>query len=222
MCYLLFWYHVLTCVSVNWSFAASSILSCTLKYFCLSKLFSSVWSWWSVNAVLAFLCFLLGGELIVDDDDSFASSSLTPEMKKLKPLIYNYYSIVSHWIFTAIYKSSLGHSRSMGFYIYFFYLPSRCIPPSRDFLLFPRRWEADIYIYNLYFWSLRADETPLAGDNFASFLDWSTPRKSRAHEELVENRASTTPRKFPFPLKWLHTQGIPKWNWNPSKIGKHF
>uniref|UniRef100_A0A8C9ML77 Uncharacterized protein n=1 Tax=Serinus canaria TaxID=9135 RepID=A0A8C9ML77_SERCA len=39
--YLLFWYHVFTCVSVRLREAASSILSCTLRYFCLSKLRSS-------------------------------------------------------------------------------------------------------------------------------------------------------------------------------------
>ena len=50
--YLLFWYQVLTCVSVRLSFAASSIRSWTLRYFCLSKLVSRVWSWWSVKAVL--------------------------------------------------------------------------------------------------------------------------------------------------------------------------
>ncbi|MPC83653.1 hypothetical protein E2C01_078368 [Portunus trituberculatus] len=35
--------------------------SCTLRYFCRSKLFSSVCSWWSVKAVRAFRCFLHGG-----------------------------------------------------------------------------------------------------------------------------------------------------------------
>ena len=57
--YLRFWYHVLTCVSVRLSLAASSILSCTLRYFCRSKLFSKVCNWWSVNAVRAFRCFLV-------------------------------------------------------------------------------------------------------------------------------------------------------------------
>ena len=46
--YLLFWYHVFTCVSVRLREAANSILSCTLRYFCLSKLRSSWASWWSV------------------------------------------------------------------------------------------------------------------------------------------------------------------------------
>ena len=56
--YLLFWYQVFTWVSVRLSLAASSILSWTERYFCLSKLDSRVWSWLSVKAVLAFLCFL--------------------------------------------------------------------------------------------------------------------------------------------------------------------
>ena len=55
--YLLFWYQVFTWVSVRLSLAASSILSWTDKYFCLSKLVSKVCSWESVNAVRAFLCF---------------------------------------------------------------------------------------------------------------------------------------------------------------------
>ena len=55
--HLLFWYQVFTCVSDRFSFAANSILSCTLRYFCLSKLFSKLFNWWSENAVLAFLCF---------------------------------------------------------------------------------------------------------------------------------------------------------------------
>ena len=38
--------------------AASSILSWTDRYFCLSKLDSRVCNWLSVKAVLAFLCFL--------------------------------------------------------------------------------------------------------------------------------------------------------------------
>ena len=78
--YLLFWYHVFTCVSVSCSFAASSILSCTLRYFCRSKLFSRVCSWWSVKAVRAFRCFLLCAELSVLDEELFGSSSLPPEI----------------------------------------------------------------------------------------------------------------------------------------------
>lgn len=62
--YLLFWYHVFTCVSVKLSLAANSILSCTLKYFCRSKLFSNVCNCKSVNAVRAFRCFLLKDELV--------------------------------------------------------------------------------------------------------------------------------------------------------------
>lgn len=77
---LLFWYHVFTCVSVKLNFAANSILSWTLRYFCLSKLFSNVCSWRSVNAVLAFLCFLF----IVppDDFDEFKESSPPWPVKK--------------------------------------------------------------------------------------------------------------------------------------------
>ena len=45
-------------MSVRLSLAANSILSWTDRYFCLSKLDSRVWSWLSVKAVLAFLCFL--------------------------------------------------------------------------------------------------------------------------------------------------------------------
>lgn len=55
--YLLFWYHVFTCVSVRLREAANSILSCTLRYFCLSKLRSSWASWWSVKAVRALRGF---------------------------------------------------------------------------------------------------------------------------------------------------------------------
>lgn len=57
--YLLFWYQVFTWVSDKLSFDASSMRSCTLRYFCRSKLFSKELSWWSVNAVLAFRGFLL-------------------------------------------------------------------------------------------------------------------------------------------------------------------
>lgn len=81
--YLLFWYHVFTCVSVSCSFAASSILSCTLRYFCRSKLFSRVWSWWSVNAVRALRCFLLCAEPKELEDELLGSSSLPPEIAKL-------------------------------------------------------------------------------------------------------------------------------------------
>lgn len=55
--HLLFWYQVLTCVSVRFRDAASSILSCTLRYFWRSKLRSSWASWWSVKAVRAFRGF---------------------------------------------------------------------------------------------------------------------------------------------------------------------
>lgn len=81
--YRLFWYHVLTCVSVKLNFAANSILSCTDKYFCLSKLFSNVCSWRSVNAVLAFLCFLLS-ELPDPFEEFNDSSPVCPAKKKNK------------------------------------------------------------------------------------------------------------------------------------------
>lgn len=55
--HLLFWYQVFTCVSVRFSLDASSMRSWTLRYFCLSKLFSRLFNWWSVKAVLAFLGF---------------------------------------------------------------------------------------------------------------------------------------------------------------------
>jgi hypothetical protein len=72
--YLLFWYHVLTCVSLRFNLLASSIRSWTLRYFWRSNDFSRVWSWWSVNAVRAFRCFLLS------PDDPFLnpSSSFPP------------------------------------------------------------------------------------------------------------------------------------------------
>lgn len=78
--YLRFWYHVLTCVSVSCNCLARSILSCTLRYFCRSKFFSRVCSWWSVNAVRALRCFLLC-ELLNEFDGPFGSSSLPPAQK---------------------------------------------------------------------------------------------------------------------------------------------
>jgi len=45
-------------VSVSPSLAASSILSWTLRYFCLSNVFSRELSWWSVKAVRALRGFL--------------------------------------------------------------------------------------------------------------------------------------------------------------------
>jgi len=59
LAHLRFWYHVLTCVSLRFSLDASSMRSCTLRYFCRSKLCSSVFSWWSVNAVLALRVFFV-------------------------------------------------------------------------------------------------------------------------------------------------------------------
>lgn len=78
--YLRFWYQVFTCVSLRFSLFASSIRSWTLRYFCRSKLFSSVCSWWSVNAVRAFLCFLLSPLI----PSRTSESSLAPEMKWYK------------------------------------------------------------------------------------------------------------------------------------------
>ena len=56
--HLLFWYQVLTCVSLRPSLAASSRRSCTLRYFCRSKLRSRHRSCWSLKAVLALRGFL--------------------------------------------------------------------------------------------------------------------------------------------------------------------
>lgn len=55
--YLLFWYQVLTWVSLSCSEAASSIRSWTLRYFCFWKLLSSLDSCWSLNAVRALRGF---------------------------------------------------------------------------------------------------------------------------------------------------------------------
>ncbi len=60
--YLLFWYQVFTCVSVRLRRAASSMRSCTLRYFCRSKLLSRELSWWSVNAVRALRGFFAFNE----------------------------------------------------------------------------------------------------------------------------------------------------------------
>ena len=57
--YRRFWYHVFTWVSERFRRAASSIRSCTLRYFCRSKLFSKQFNCWSVNAVRALRGFLL-------------------------------------------------------------------------------------------------------------------------------------------------------------------
>lgn len=56
-CYLLFWYQVLTWVSLSCSEAASSMRSWTLRYFCFWKLLSSLDSCWSLNAVRALRGF---------------------------------------------------------------------------------------------------------------------------------------------------------------------
>ena len=82
--YLLFWYQVLTWVSVRLSLAASSSRSWTLRYFWRSKLFSNVCSWWSVNAVRALRCLRLH-----DDgdgcDDVGRDEDLTPPPDALFP-----------------------------------------------------------------------------------------------------------------------------------------
>ena len=57
--YLLFWYHVFTWVSESPNLVANSILSWTLRYFCLAKCFSKLFNCWSVKAVLAFRGFLI-------------------------------------------------------------------------------------------------------------------------------------------------------------------
>ena len=59
LAYLRFWYHVFTCVSDRFRRAANSIRSCTLRYFCRSKLCSREVSCWSVKAVRALRAFLL-------------------------------------------------------------------------------------------------------------------------------------------------------------------
>ena len=63
---LLFWYQVLTWVSVRESLAASSMRSCTLRYFCRSNDFSRHDSWWSVKAVRALRGFFVFRE---DEDE---------------------------------------------------------------------------------------------------------------------------------------------------------
>lgn len=75
----LFWYQVLTCVSVRLRAAARSMRSCTLRYFCRSKLLSSWLSWWSVKAVLALRGFFVRiGGLSLLLEISRSPSSLVP------------------------------------------------------------------------------------------------------------------------------------------------
>ena len=97
--YLLFWYQVLTWVSVRFSFAASSIRSCTLRYFWRSKVFSRLFSWWSVKAVRAFLGFLglmrFGGLSFPD----LSSSSLSEIQKNGEPFHSTGWIIVTWWFF---------------------------------------------------------------------------------------------------------------------------
>lgn len=77
--YRRFWYHVLTCVSVRLRAAARSMRSCTLRYFCRSKLRSSWLSWWSVKAVRAFRGFFVRiGGLSLLLEISRSPSSLVP------------------------------------------------------------------------------------------------------------------------------------------------
>ena len=78
--YRLFWYQVLTCVSVRLRAAARSMRSCTLRYFCRSKLLSSWLSWWSVKAVRALRGFFVRiGGLSLLLEISRSPSSLVPE-----------------------------------------------------------------------------------------------------------------------------------------------
>lgn len=80
--YRLFWYHVLTCVSVRLRAAARSMRSCTLRYFCRSKLLSSWLSWWSVKAVRALRGFFVRtGGLSLLLEISRSPSSLVPKHK---------------------------------------------------------------------------------------------------------------------------------------------
>ena len=82
--YLLFWYQVLTCVSVRRRVWATSVRSETLKYFCFRNLPSRKASWACVNAVLLrlglefppSLCFnsLLSSSPAVVSRDSKADS----------------------------------------------------------------------------------------------------------------------------------------------------
>lgn len=80
--YLLFWYQVLTCVSVRLRAAARSMRSCTLRYFCRSKLLSSWLSWWSVKAVRALRGFFVRtGGLSLLLEISRSPSSLVPKQR---------------------------------------------------------------------------------------------------------------------------------------------
>jgi len=76
--YLRFWYQVFTWVCERCSRDASSFLSWTLRYFCLLKLRSRMFSWWSVNAVRA-LRVLLYGSL-----NSFVTASSLPVVYPVK------------------------------------------------------------------------------------------------------------------------------------------
>lgn len=84
--HLRFWYHVLTWQSLRSNLWANSCLSWTLRYFCRSKDFSSVCSWWSVKAVRALRCFLLNPLISLVEPllMLLPSSSLPPKKQKKK------------------------------------------------------------------------------------------------------------------------------------------
>lgn len=81
----LFWYQVLTCVSVRLRAAARSMRSCTLRYFCRSKLLSSWLSWWSVKAVRALRGFFvrIGGLSLLLEISRSPSSFKCPKLHLL-------------------------------------------------------------------------------------------------------------------------------------------
>ena len=91
--YLRFWYQVLTWVSVRLSEAARSMRSCTLRYFCRSKLRSSWLSWWSEKAVLALRGFLAltGGlsRLLVISRSPSSFVPMTETQAQLSKLAWN-------------------------------------------------------------------------------------------------------------------------------------
>jgi hypothetical protein len=87
---LRFWYHVFTCVSDRLRRAASSIRSCTLRYFCRSKLFSKQFNCWSVNAVRALRGFLFDFNVLPfiiwppPLSDVLVSSPISESIEKIK------------------------------------------------------------------------------------------------------------------------------------------
>lgn len=78
--YRRFWNQVFTCVSLIPNLLASSMRSCTLKYFWRLKHFSMLCNWWSVNAVRALRCFLCANRSadVRPRFESFKSSSSLP------------------------------------------------------------------------------------------------------------------------------------------------